>query len=118
MDGWVGTDEAAELLGIKRRSVYTYAQRLKGFPQPVHIGRTVLWEKAALLAWRKDHPTRKPTTRPRQPAGRRAHNPSTAALLPPATRARTIEHLRSRSPDLDPTPAGLARRVGRAGPES
>ena len=64
MDGWVGTDEAAELLGIKRRSVYTYAQRLKGFPQPVHIGRTVLWEKAALLVWRKDHPTRKTNNAP------------------------------------------------------
>lgn len=52
------TDEVADLLGIERRSVYTYVQRLKGFPQPVRIGRTLLFERHALLDWRAKHPKR------------------------------------------------------------
>lgn len=52
------TDEAAELLGIDRRSVYTYVQRLDGFPQPERIGRTLLFDRRALLDWRAKHPAR------------------------------------------------------------
>lgn len=52
------TDEAAELLGIDRRSVYTYVQRLKGFPQPERIGRTLLFDRQSLLEWRANHPAR------------------------------------------------------------
>jgi len=52
------TDEAAELLGIEQRSVYTYVQRLEGFPQPVRVGRTLLFERQALLDWRARHPAR------------------------------------------------------------
>lgn len=59
MTGWVGADRAAELLGITRKSVYDYALRLKGFPKPERIGRTVLWREEELLAWRRDHPSRK-----------------------------------------------------------
>jgi predicted DNA-binding transcriptional regulator AlpA len=57
--GWVGADRAAEILGITRKSVYDYALRLTGFPQPERIGRTVLWREKDLLAWRKAHPSRK-----------------------------------------------------------
>ncbi|MDX5563791.1 helix-turn-helix domain-containing protein [Streptomyces sp. ID05-04B] len=53
------TDEAAELLGVDRRSVYTYVQRLEGFPQPERIGRTLLFERQALLDWRAKHPRRR-----------------------------------------------------------
>ncbi|MET7687982.1 helix-turn-helix domain-containing protein [Streptomyces sp. NPDC005483] len=53
------TDEAAELLGVERRSVYTYVQRLAGFPQPERIGRTLLFERKALLEWRAKHPRRR-----------------------------------------------------------
>ncbi|WP_369076917.1 helix-turn-helix transcriptional regulator [Paractinoplanes toevensis] len=47
------------MLGISRKSVYDYALRLKGFPQPTRIGRTVLWQESELLSWRRDHPTRR-----------------------------------------------------------
>ncbi|WP_157865020.1 helix-turn-helix domain-containing protein [Streptomyces prasinopilosus] len=52
-------DEAAGLLGIDRRSVYTYVQRMEGFPQPSKIGRTLLFERQALLDWRAKHPARR-----------------------------------------------------------
>ena len=58
-DEYVTADEAAELLGIERRSVYTYVHRLKGFPQPTKIGRTLLFDRQALISWRKAHPARK-----------------------------------------------------------
>jgi prophage regulatory protein len=59
IDDHVTAAEAATILGIKRESVYSYAQRLPGFPQPVRIGRTLLWTKDALLSWRADHPARR-----------------------------------------------------------
>lgn len=59
MAGWVGADRAAELLGVSRKSVYDFALRLKGFPQPTRVGRTVLWQEDALLKWRREHPSRK-----------------------------------------------------------
>lgn len=59
MDGWVGADAAADLLGISRKSVYDYALRLDGFPQPTKIGRTVLWQASELAAWREKHPARR-----------------------------------------------------------
>ncbi len=59
LDGHVPTEEAAEILGIKVASVYLYVRRLEGFPQPIHVGRTLLFDKAALLAWRETHPARR-----------------------------------------------------------
>lgn len=59
IEGYLTAAQAADLLGISRRSVYNFAQRLPGFPRPERIGRTVLWREADLLAWRKAHPTRK-----------------------------------------------------------
>lgn len=59
LDGHVTTDEAAELLGIKLASVYLYVRRLEGFPQPVKVGRTLLFNREALIAWRRDHPKRR-----------------------------------------------------------
>lgn len=62
IEGHLTADEAASLLGVKRESVYSYARRLPGFPQPTRVGRTVLWKRADLLKWRAEHPTRKART--------------------------------------------------------
>lgn len=59
IDGFLSTEQAAERLGIKVESVYTYARRLDGFPQPARIGRTLLWPENAIDAWRAEHPARR-----------------------------------------------------------
>jgi predicted DNA-binding transcriptional regulator AlpA len=61
-DGFISTDQAAERLGIKVESVYTFARRLDGFPQPTRIGRTLLWPEAGIDAWREQHPARRRAT--------------------------------------------------------
>lgn len=58
MTGWLTADEAASLLGVSRKSIYDYALRLKGFPPPTRIGRTVLWRERDLTEWRAAHPPR------------------------------------------------------------
>ncbi|MFD6415323.1 helix-turn-helix domain-containing protein [Streptomyces sp. NPDC060194] len=58
-DDFATADEAAELLGVERRSVYTYVRRLKGFPQPKKVGRTLLFDRRALHDWRAAHPKRR-----------------------------------------------------------
>jgi excisionase family DNA binding protein len=60
----VTADEAAELLGVERRSIYTYVRRLKGFPQPRMVGRTLLFDRDALLKWRAAHPARRKSEPP------------------------------------------------------
>ncbi|MFF4303854.1 helix-turn-helix transcriptional regulator [Streptomyces sp. NPDC001601] len=57
-DGFLTTEQAAERLGIKTESVYTFARRLDGFPQPTRIGRTLLWQATDLDSWRAAHPAR------------------------------------------------------------
>lgn len=57
--GYLTTEQAAELLDIKRESVYDFARRLPGFPQSTKVGRTVLWPEDELRAWRVAHPSRK-----------------------------------------------------------
>ncbi|MFD5848296.1 helix-turn-helix transcriptional regulator [Streptomyces chartreusis] len=52
------TDQVAEILGIKKESVYIYVRRLKGFPQPTKVGRTLLFDEASVRQWRADHPAR------------------------------------------------------------
>lgn len=59
IEGYVSTEQAAEILGVKIESVYLYVKRLEGFPQPTKIGRTLLFDREALLAWRAAHPARK-----------------------------------------------------------
>ncbi|WP_433360582.1 helix-turn-helix transcriptional regulator [Streptosporangium sp. CA-115845] len=61
-DGFLSTEQAAEHLGVKVTSVYTFARRLAGFPQPARVGRTLLWPKTELDAWRAAHPARKHPT--------------------------------------------------------
>jgi predicted DNA-binding transcriptional regulator AlpA len=56
--GMVTTAEASEILGVKQESVYIYVRRLEGFPQPVKVGRTLLFDEAALRQWRLEHPAR------------------------------------------------------------
>lgn len=59
IDEMATTEQAAELLGIKVESVYIYVRRLEGFPQPTKVGRTLLFERQALIDWRAVHPKRK-----------------------------------------------------------
>ncbi|MER6350649.1 helix-turn-helix domain-containing protein [Streptomyces sp. NPDC001634] len=59
IDEMATTEQAADLLGIKKESVYLYVRRVKGFPQPIKVGRTLLFDRSALTAWRRDHPARK-----------------------------------------------------------
>lgn len=59
IDGMATTEQAAELLGIKVESVYLYVRRVDGFPQPAKVGRTLLFDKQALIDWRTAHPKRK-----------------------------------------------------------
>lgn len=56
--GMLTTEQAAELLGVKKESVYIYVRRLDGFPQPTKLGRTLLFDEAALRLWRQEHPAR------------------------------------------------------------
>lgn len=58
ISGMVTTEQAAELLGVKKESVYIYVRRLDGFPQPTKVGRTLLFDESALHLWRQDHPAR------------------------------------------------------------
>jgi predicted DNA-binding transcriptional regulator AlpA len=51
--------EVADLLGIQRRSVYHMTRYLPGFPQPaITKGRSPLWERKQVEAWREGHPAR------------------------------------------------------------
>lgn len=59
IEDFVTADEAADLLGIERRSVYSYVHRLKGFPQPTRVGRALLFNRKALHEWRATHPARR-----------------------------------------------------------
>jgi predicted DNA-binding transcriptional regulator AlpA len=59
IEDYATADEAADLLGIQRRSLYLYARRSAGFPRPVRVGRALLFERTALIAWRAKHPARK-----------------------------------------------------------
>jgi predicted DNA-binding transcriptional regulator AlpA len=59
IDGFLTTTETASRLGVKVESVYTFARRLDGFPQPTRVGRTLLWPEAEVDAWRAEHPARK-----------------------------------------------------------
>lgn len=58
ISGMATTDEVAEILGVKKESVYIYVRRLKGFPQPAKVGRTLLFDEAAIRQWRTEHPAR------------------------------------------------------------
>ncbi len=58
IEGFLSTEQAADRLGIKVASVYTFARRLEDFPQPTRVGRTLLWPEAEIDTWRVKHPTR------------------------------------------------------------
>jgi prophage regulatory protein len=60
VSGYLTTDQAAELLGVDRRSVHRYLRAYADFPTPARIGRTLLYAEAELRAWRSAHPARKP----------------------------------------------------------
>ncbi|MFM9635978.1 helix-turn-helix transcriptional regulator [Streptomyces turgidiscabies] len=59
IDGFLSTADVAERLDVKVESVYTFARRLEGFPQPTKVGRTLLWPEAEIDEWRAKHPARK-----------------------------------------------------------
>jgi predicted DNA-binding transcriptional regulator AlpA len=58
-DDYLTADQAAEALGIARRSVYYYETYVEGFPQATRIGRTPMWNRKDIEAWREAHPSRK-----------------------------------------------------------
>lgn len=68
-DDYLTADQAAEALGIARRSVYYYESYVDGFPQAVRIGRTPMWNRKEIEAWRAAHPSRKRADTP-EPAKR------------------------------------------------
>ncbi|MFJ1539358.1 helix-turn-helix transcriptional regulator [Micromonospora chalcea] len=53
--------EAAALLGVDLKTMYTYRRDAEkiGFPKPQTFGRTLLWKRDELLEWRKSHPARR-----------------------------------------------------------
>lgn len=54
------SEQVAELLGVQRKSVHQFTRYLDGFPAPaLTVGRTPLWERKAIEAWRESHPARK-----------------------------------------------------------
>jgi prophage regulatory protein len=57
--GYLTSDQVAERLGIHRQSVYNLVNRVADFPKPTKIGRTSLWESAAVDEWRSKHPARR-----------------------------------------------------------
>jgi predicted DNA-binding transcriptional regulator AlpA len=62
--GLLSAAQVAELLGIRRRSVYHMARYLDGFPQAaIDFGRKPLWERKQVEAWREAHPARHPRKR-------------------------------------------------------
>jgi predicted DNA-binding transcriptional regulator AlpA len=59
IDDLLDASEVAALLGVQRRSVYHFTRYLDGFPQPaVTKGRSPLWERKQVEAWRAAHPAR------------------------------------------------------------
>lgn len=61
MDGYLTSDEAAARLGIARQTLYNLAATRDDFPEPVRIGRTLLWPTDGLDGWRAHHPARRKT---------------------------------------------------------
>jgi excisionase family DNA binding protein len=61
MEGFLTTEEAAELLGVAPKTLYYYLRdhEKNGFPKPRRFGRALMWEREPLLAWRREHPARK-----------------------------------------------------------
>lgn len=66
IDGLLTTAQAAAYLGWGSVQVlWNTARRDPTFPRPIKIGRTSLYDPAALDEWRKDHPARqRPITPP------------------------------------------------------
>lgn len=63
--GYLTSDQVAARLGINRQSVYNLVNRVADFPKPTKIGRTSLWQEAAVDEWRAKHPARRrPATNP------------------------------------------------------
>ncbi|MDK0525024.1 helix-turn-helix domain-containing protein [Streptomyces sp. ML-6] len=58
LTGYLTSDEAAERLGINRQSLYNLAQRSPDFPKSTKVGRTPMWPKEGIDAWREKHPKR------------------------------------------------------------
>lgn len=64
IDGYLTSDEAADRLGVTRRTLYNLAKDSPGFPKPTKIGRTLLWPIAGLDTWRAAHPPRRRKPKP------------------------------------------------------
>lgn len=56
MDGYLTSKQLAELLRIKRESVYRMVTR-GDLPRPEHIGTTALWPTAVIDLWLANRPS-------------------------------------------------------------
>lgn len=66
LNGHLTSDAAAAHLGIARRTLYNLAAHSDGFPEPVRVGRTLLWLTTGLDTWRTAHPARRKPARNEQ----------------------------------------------------
>lgn len=56
---YITADEAAELLGVKRRTLDSYRSRDTTFPAPDRMRGTVaFWDRATLTTWKRSRPGR------------------------------------------------------------
>lgn len=59
IDGYLPSRQAAERLGVTRRTLYNLARTSNGFPRPERFGPTLMWKTDLLDEWRKAHPARR-----------------------------------------------------------
>lgn len=59
IDGYLASKQAAERLGVTRRTLYNLARNSAGFPQPERFGHALMWKTDLLDEWRKAHPARR-----------------------------------------------------------
>lgn len=57
-EGYLTAPEAADYLGVKVETLYSYISRDPDFPEPLRIRRTLLFRPEDLDAWRERHPKR------------------------------------------------------------
>ena len=56
LEGYLDARQTADYLGIRVESVSTYLHRFDDFPEPIRVGRGLLFKQTDLDAWRERHP--------------------------------------------------------------
>jgi predicted DNA-binding transcriptional regulator AlpA len=52
---FVGTREVAEICGIVPKTIWQYVND-QLMPEPIHVGRTLLWRRSVIEEWARDRP--------------------------------------------------------------